>query len=67
MNDLNRRNTEGAMQAIRRMEAIVAEQQIMLSRFSDLVGRLIERVNALETSETARKIAAMGSGPTVKE
>jgi uncharacterized coiled-coil protein SlyX len=67
MNDLNRRNTEGAMQAIRRMEATVAEQQIALNIFSDLVGRLIERVNALETAEAARKIAAMGRGPTVKE
>lgn len=64
--EIARRNAQGVMETLRTMETLVREQQLMLNKFSELVGDLTLRVAVLEQAEAARRIAAMGRGPTAR-
>ena len=62
--ELNRRNTEGAMQAIRNMDIMTRQTRIMVDNVNMAISSLNERLTAAENAINMMRITIMGSGPT---
>lgn len=66
MQELNRRNTETAEQAIKDMYIKIEEQQIRISGLNNTMSTIMDRINQIEQMVHSQKIQLTGTGASVK-
>lgn len=62
--ELNRRNTESAFQALREFETMMRAMRLELDTLNGLMAQLNERLRVIEIAMAEQRIKTIGSGPT---